>query len=285
MMSIPLAAWRLLLLVAWTALVLPAYWPLSWSGARVAVPLVRFYWRVACRLIGVEVEMRGAAPVAGRALFVGNHASYLDIPVLGSVLPGFFVAKREVAGWPGIGPLARIARTVFVERRANRSAEQRDELQRRLDAGDSLILFPEGTSSDGNRVLPFKSALFSVAERDGGTLPVQPFSVAYTRLDGMPLGRVMRPFYAWYGDMVLAPHIWTVLGLGRVRVEVELYPPMTVREAGSRKLLAFRAHALVAEGVARALAGRPAAAADSPLPASSDPLPAGGSPSVDLTPG
>src|SRR3546814_4926008 len=96
-------------------------------------------------------------------------------------------------------------------------------MTRRLEAGDDLVLFPEGTSGDGNRVLAFKSALFSVAERrpQGEPLTVQPVSIAYTRLDGLPLGRYLRPFFAWYGDMELGPHLWHAIGLGRVTVMVE----------------------------------------------------------------
>ncbi len=257
MTSAVIAATRLTLLVAWTAVVLPLYWPASQLRLAIAVPLVRGYWRVCCRLMGFEVRVRGRMHVDGPTLYVANHASYLDIPILGSVLPGFFVAKHEVAGWPGIGLLARVARTVFIERRARRSAEQRDELQRRLDKGESIILFPEGTSNDGNRVLPFKSALFSVAERNGGRLPVQPITVAYTRLDGMPMGRWLRPFYAWYGDMELAPHVWLALGLGRVAVEIEFHEPMSLAECGSRKALSARAFKRIAAGLAAANGGRP----------------------------
>lgn len=256
MTSALIAVTRLVLLVAWTTLVLPLYWPASQLELRIAAPLVRGYWRVFCRLMGLDVRVRGRMHVDGPTLYVANHASYLDIPVLGSVVPGFFVAKHEVARWPGIGLLARVARTVFIERRARRSAEQRDELQRRLDKGDSIILFPEGTSNDGNRVLPFKSALFSVAERNGGALPVQPITVAYTRLDGMPMGRMFRAFYAWYGDMELAPHAWLALGLGRVVVEVEFHEPMSLADCGSRKALSARAYEQIASGLTAANAGR-----------------------------
>lgn len=248
---------RLVLLLTLTLLALPVYLALARLGRRTESAVARAYWRGVCRIAGLRVAVRGQRLLGHPVLYVANHASYLDIAVLGSVIPAVFVAKSEVAGWPGIGFLARIAGTVFVQRRANHSARQRDVLQRRLDDGESLILFPEGTSNDGNRVLPFKSALFSAAERQGGRLPVQPVSVAYTRLDGMPMGRLVRPFYAWYGDMVLAPHLWAALGLGIVRVEVEFHPPTTVAELGSRKAVAAYCHRVIAEGCAAALAGRP----------------------------
>ena len=115
----------------------------------------------------------------------------MDISVVGSLIDGCFVAKAEIAGWPIFGFLTKLQRSVFVDRRPSRSVTQRDEIQHRLEAGDSMILFAEGTSSDGNRVLPFKSSLFAVAQRrvNGRPIMVQPVSVAFSHLDGMPMGR------------------------------------------------------------------------------------------------
>ena len=242
--------------VTWTLVILPIYWPLSAMERKTATLLAQSFWGVVCRLLGFQVVARGRMCMDTPVLYVCNHASYLDVFILGGLIPGFFVAKAEVAGWPVLGFLARIARTVFVERKSSRSAEQRDELGRRLEMGDSLILFPEGTSNDGNRVLPFKSALFSIADRNNGRLLVQPVSIAYTRLDGLPMGRFLRPFYAWYGDMTLAPHIWAAAGLGLVRVEVDFHPPSTIAEAGTRKHLALDCHRVISQAVARANAGR-----------------------------
>ncbi len=127
-----------------------------------------------------------------------------------------------------------------------------------MRAGSDLVLFPEGTSSDGNRVLPFKSALFGAAESlvDGAPVAVQPVSITYVRLNGMPMGRYLRPFFAWYGDMELASHLWALLGLGNVTVNVEFHPVVTRANFASRKALAEHCHNVVAEGVASALSGR-----------------------------
>ena len=121
-----------------------------------------------------------------------------------------------------------------------------------------MILFPEGTSGDGNRVLPFRSALFSAARSQPGeeSLVVQPVSIAYTELDDLPLGRYLRPLCAWYGDMDLAPHLWQLAGLGRLTVVVRFHSPVTLAELGSRKALANHCQAEVARGVAAALTGR-----------------------------
>jgi 1-acyl-sn-glycerol-3-phosphate acyltransferase len=217
------------------------------------------YHRLVCRVIGIRVSARGALAGARPLLVVGNHSSYLDIEVLGSLIPGSFVAKAEIAGWPFFGWLAKLQRSVFIERRSSKAREHKDEIEKRLLEGDVLILFPEGTSDDGNRLLPFRSALFSVAERriEGEPLVVQPVSLAYTRLDGMPMGRSFRPFFAWYGDMALAPHLWRMLGMGLVEVQVIFHEPVTIDRFGGRKALAEHCWRVVSEGVASLLAGRP----------------------------
>jgi 1-acyl-sn-glycerol-3-phosphate acyltransferase len=190
-------------------------------------------------------------------LFVGNHVSYIDITVLGSVLEASFVAKSEVARWPLFGILAKLQRTVFVERQSLRAVDQRDAIAQRLEAGDGLILFPEGTSSDGIRVLPFKSALFGVAERQSGSGPlvVQPFSLAYTHINGLPMGRDWQPLIAWYGDMALMPHMLRFLSLGIVRAEVRFHEPVTIGGFESRKDLADHCYRQVALGAVTARSG------------------------------
>jgi 1-acyl-sn-glycerol-3-phosphate acyltransferase len=229
----------------------------------------RFYHRCCCHILGISVCTIGTPAKARPVLFAANHISYLDITVLGALLDASFIAKREVAFWPLFGWLARLQRSVFIDRRARSTAHQRDSIAARLAANEALILFPEGTSGDGSRLLPFKSALFSVADlandpatdpaadpRAGGPLTVQPVSIAYTRLDGIPLGRTLRPFFAWYGSMSLAPHLWRMLGLGRLEVVVEFHPPTTLAACGSRKSLARYCEQRVAEGLAAALSGR-----------------------------
>lgn len=220
--------------------------------------LPRVYHRMCARILGIQVVVRGRRVRERPVLFAANHISYLDITALGAVVTGCFIAKSEVASWPLFGVLAKLQRSVFIARRRSAVARHGDQIAQRLDHGDNLILFPEGTSGDGSRVLPFKSALFSVAERRPGEklLTVQPVSIAYTRLNGVPLGRGLRPFFAWYGDMELAPHLWTVAALGQLTVEVEFHPPVTLEEAGSRKELARLVRLRVADGLARANAGR-----------------------------
>ena len=250
---------RLVVYLAWTFACIPvqAILLLLRSRLRSTFPIV--YHRTCLKIVGIDVQVRGKRCRNHPVLFAANHSSYLDITVLGATMPISFVAKAEVAKWPLYGLLAKLQRTVFVDRQVRNVVEQRAHMAARLEAGDDLVLFPEGTSSDGNRVLPFKSALLSTAEIEIKSKPVsvQPISIAYTHLDGIPLGRHFRPFYTWFGDMDMASHIWQMMALGKLRVVVEFHSPITVEEAGSRKILAQRCWASVAGGVASAIAGRP----------------------------
>ncbi len=222
------------------------------------------YSRFLCRLFGLNVTVIGT-PVQDRGvLMVANHTSYLDIIVIGGTARVSFVAKSEVNTWPFFGLMARLYETVFVERsRRSQAGVARDQLRERLVAGDALVLFPEGTSNDGNRVLPFKSALMGAVEAEIGTdaegriqhVPVQPVSISYVGFHGMPMGRENRPLFAWYGDMALVPHLWEAVTAGPVDVIVEFHEPMTVDSMGGRKPLAARAESIVRQGQARALAG------------------------------
>jgi len=231
------------------------------------------YHRFLCRLLGIRVLVQGMPHQHGACLIAANHTSWLDIPVLASLAPIAFVAKREVAGWPFFGALAKLQRTVFVDReRRTRTADSRNAIHARIAAGDTLVLFPEGTSSNGNKVLPFKSALMSVAqlaivkgeEDREDDLVVQPVSIAYVRLHGLPMGRQFRPFFAWYGDMDLFPHLAKAFSMGPIDVVVEYHPPVTLREIGNRKALAAYCEERCRQGVMAALMGR----ADRPTPPS-----------------
>jgi lyso-ornithine lipid O-acyltransferase len=266
--SAPLKIGRLLCYLAWTASLMPVQavgLTLRCGWTRTLPP---FYHRWCCRILGLRVRRCGMPTAARPVLYVANHVSYTDISVLGSLIAGSFIAKAEVAHWPLFGSLAKLQRTVFVDRRVRSTVLQRDAMTRRLAARDALILFPEGTSGDGSRVLPFKSALLSAAETrpETGTVTVQPVSIAYTRLDGIPLGRLYRPFFAWYGAIALAPHLWRMIGLGTVEVVVEFHPPTCLADCGSRKGLAAYCHGRIAGGVAAAISGRPQPVPEPPPP-------------------
>jgi lyso-ornithine lipid O-acyltransferase len=265
---------RLALYLAWTVGLMPVQLIGLALRRRWTSRLPVFYHRWCCRILGFRIRVVGTPTAERPVLFAANHISYTDVTILGSVIPGSFIAKAEVADWPFFGWLAKLQRSVFVDRRVRSTATQRDAISDRLAAGDALILFPEGTSGDGNRVLPFKSALFGAAQM-GKSLPpviVQPVSLAYTRLDGIPIGRLYRPFFAWYGAVDLAPHMWSMVGLGTVEVVVEFHPPTFLSDCGSRKALAGYCHARIAGGVAGALFGRQQPVPDPPGSSAGVPL-------------
>lgn len=253
-----LRLWRIALYVVVTLTVAPVQAVLLLCKAPLARRFPSIYHRLCMRIMGFRIDVVGEPSSAHPTLYVANHSSYLDIPVLGSILHASFVAKAEIAGWPVFGMLAKLQRSVFVDRRPGSTKQQRDALVNRLEEDDDLIIFPEATSSDSIHMIPFKSALLSVAEYrpHGAPLVVQPVTVAYLRLDGMPLGRFYRPFIAWYGAMQVAPHLWTVIGLGRISVRIIFHPVVTLDQFSSRKDLAVHCYKVIAAGLAAALAGR-----------------------------
>jgi 1-acyl-sn-glycerol-3-phosphate acyltransferase len=261
-----LGVFRLSLYGAVTLVLIPVQIAILLVAPRLWWWLPFAYHKLCCRIIGLKVRVVGAPAKTRPALFVSNHVSYLDIPVLGSAVPVAFVAKTEVAQWPGYGLLAKLQRTVFVDRRRNTTLEQRDSIRSRLASGDALVLFPEGTSNDGNRILPFRSALLSVAEAAPADRPlaIQPVSIAYTSVNGVPLGWGLRPLVAWYGGMELGGHLWRFTRLGRVEVVVQFHDEARVGDFPSRKELTRYCSGAIAGGVDRALGGRLPAAGGAP---------------------
>jgi len=242
-----------------TLLGIPVQWLLLKLRSPAARTLPWRYHKLVAALFGIHIKVIGR-PVTGEGvLMVANHTSWADIVIFSAATPLSFVSKAEVARWPLFGTLARLQRSVFVERhRRSATGETRDVIRERLLDGDTLLLFPEGTSHDGNTVLPFKSALLGAAEArlaGGAHVKVQPVSTAFTGLHGLPMGRENRPLFAWYGDMEMVPHLWEALLAGPLDVVVQFHQPLS-QDAMDRKTLARRAEELVREGQAEALAGR-----------------------------
>ena len=235
------------------------------GAAKRAFP--RFYWGSLCWLIGLKVRIIGAPAdrtANGRpVIYVCNHTSWLDVLVFGAQLDACFIAKSEVATWPLVGWIARLGRTAFTSRQRSRTAGERDAMRERLDSGDSLILFPEGTSSDGSRVMPFRSAFLSLAEAPTGAAQrpplVQPVSLVFDRLAGMPVGRSNRLVFAWYGDMNLASHAWPLLQMTGMGATMLLHTPMNPEAFPSRKALTAATYRAVADGAATLRQNRPIA--------------------------
>jgi 1-acyl-sn-glycerol-3-phosphate acyltransferase len=257
---------RLVLVLLWTALAAVVQAPMLVLPGRGKVVVPRIYWGGMCAILGLGIRVVGTPAhrtADGRpVIFVSNHSSWLDILVLGARLEACFIAKEEVGRWPVIRTIARLGRTVYVRRQRNSTARERDEMRARLAAGDSLVLFPEGTTSDGSRVLEFRSAFLSIAETPASPagLPpiVQPVSIVYDRLAGLPTGRASRPLFSWYGDMEIASHYWQLARHGGMRASVILHAPLDPRDFANRKALARATWAAAAEGAALLRQNRPA---------------------------
>jgi lyso-ornithine lipid O-acyltransferase len=232
-------------LVAMTLMLIP----LQWISIVLRAPTRRLipvgYHRAVCALLGIRIRVIGQRTRAQPLLLVANHSSWLDVPVITAVAPVVFVAKREVASWPLLGLLAKLQRSVFVDReRRHKTLEVNAQIAQRLAAGDPVVLFGEGTSSDGNRVLPFRTALIGAAQdalaaaTPGGGVMIQPLSIAYVGLDGLPLGRQHRPLAAWYGDMDFVSHFRGLLRHGALDVVVSWGEPIPYLAGSDRKAVA-----------------------------------------------
>ncbi|MBS0560402.1 MAG: 1-acyl-sn-glycerol-3-phosphate acyltransferase [Proteobacteria bacterium] len=256
---------RFLLVFLWTLVSLPTQAACLLLPGRAKVVFARLYWAVFARLLGVRVRVigqsagNGAAPHR-RVVYASNHSSWLDIAVLGGRLDACFIAKAEIAGWPLVATIARLGRTVFITRQRGATGRERDAMRARLAEGDDLILFPEGTTSDGSRVLPFRSAFFGIVEpQPGQPAPlIQPVSVVYDRLAGLPTGRASRPLFAWYGDMDIASHSWRLAQHRGLRATVLLHTPLDPAAFADRKALSAAVWRAVADGAATLRQNRPA---------------------------
>lgn len=215
--------------------------------------LPRLFHSWVTRALGITTVIHGQPVQASGVLFVANHLSWADIPVLGSRIRGSFVAKHEVEGWGMVGWLADLQRTIYVERgRRTASGVQSGAVAERLAAGGNLILFPEGTSSDGVRPLPFKSSLFAAVEQPGmAGVTIQPVTIAYTRINGLPVTRKRLLEIAWIGDVGLTSHAVQFMNLGRVRAEIIFHEAVRAGDFPDRKALARHCHAVVADGYRR----------------------------------
>jgi 1-acyl-sn-glycerol-3-phosphate acyltransferase len=260
---------RTVLVLIVFALVTIVLIPVQWIAVALRRPLRRrvpvFYHRFVCRLLGVRVRGSGR-PVGDRPLLiVANHSSWLDISIITSLAPVVFVAKSEIARWPFFGLLAKLQRTVFVERdRRQKTSEVNAQIAQRLAEGDPVLLFGEGTAGDGNRVLPFRTALIgaardAIAAAGNDRIWIQPLSIAYVGQQGIALGRHLRPRAAWYGKMKLTEHIGRIVRNGAMDVSVTWGEPIPYDGAIDRKLLARQLESAVRATTIAALRGKAAA--------------------------
>jgi len=203
------------------------------------------FHRTFCRLAGVRIREIGHRTRDTPVLILANHVSWLDICVIGALAPVVFIAKSEVASWPVFGFLAKLQRTIFIEReRRQKTGAATQEIGDRLLGGDAVVLFAEGTSSDGIRILPFRSALIGAVHHALGEsvhhkeITVQPLSLAYVGFGGLPVGRALRENVAWYGDAELIPHFIGILAAGATDITVSWGEATAYDMTADRKAIA-----------------------------------------------
>ncbi len=233
---------KLLIILPWLALSIVLLQIACW--ARISGNIRRMFilrsYRVIARVLGLRVRVEGKMSGARPLLVVTNHSSYLDILVLGAAEKVCFAPKAEIARWPIIGTVCRITGCVFIDRRPQQTRGNVLALKKALSNGCAVALFPEGTTSDGKRVLPFRSSYFALAEpgEEDFALTVQPATIRYERWHGLPIDISQRPLLAWYGDMTLLPHFMHLLRSGPLEVVVQFHPPILHNDIKDRKYLA-----------------------------------------------
>lgn len=261
----PGAILRLLVLALGTLVLLPVQLVLVQLGPRHGWRLPPIYHRFVCLCLGVRRTVRGTPPPKGRGgLIVANHVSWLDISVIAAERPVSFVAKSEVANWPVIGLLAKLQRSVFIDRmRRSATAEATAEIGERLAEGQSIVLFAEGTTGDGTRILPLRSSLLgAVGEAIGrngnedADVTVYPLTITYTGYHGMVGGRFERAALAWYGDTELAPHLRAMFDAGAIDAELAWGEPIRMGRKTSRKEATRLAEAAIRRARNEAVTGR-----------------------------
>lgn len=244
---------KILLLILWCALLVPIQCVVMLFTKGPGSYYVPQLWHKGItRILGIRVEVDGVPPSKHQTIFVANHLSYGDVFAIGSFLRASFVAKEDIESWPVFGFLCKVQQTAFISRSSGQARKVANSLDEMLNSGKSLILFPEGTSTDGRTVLPFKSSLFSLIWRPTGPLAIQPFTVTLLETDGKPLddsSSASRDIYAWYGDMDFGPHIMALLKTKGAKVRLTFHPVIIPTPDDDRKTLSKQAWTIVHEGL------------------------------------
>lgn len=215
---------------------------------------IPYHWHKAvCWVFGLKLETQGTPYTNSQTIYVCNHTSYLDIPLIGSVLKASFVAKKEVASWPVFGLLSKLQQTAFISRDKEDAAKEKNALSNMMAAGKSLIIFPEGTSTDGKEVLPFKSSLFSLAYGDYKNLMIQPITLEISEVNSQkPEKQDIRDLYSWHNkmDIDLSLHLIKFSECKGAKVKLIFHDAFAANSYENRKTLAKACHESVSNGLA-----------------------------------
>lgn len=246
--STPLAIFRAVLLVIALVLALPfvfTLWALRLQKPRAKA--AQLFFKLSLHVLHFRITSIGAPSDLRPLMIVSNHSSYLDVFVVGAQIPVSFTPKREVRSWPVIGFLCVLADCVFVERRPAYMEQARSEMAKRISEGRVLCLFPEGTTSNGKTLKPFKSGFLSLAEDHA--LPVQPASITLTHIGDDVITDATREMAAWVGDATFFGHFWNVLGMPGLRATIRWHAPLHLKDFADRKALTKAAETMVTAGV------------------------------------
>ena len=256
LVSRPTSARRILTYLALVILCLPVQLILRRITRRATwIKFCQWHHRRTLACFDIKLIETGSPNTDGPTLFVANHNSYLDIAALGACAPASFVAMEQVGLWPLFGLLSKLQDTVFIDRQVKSIVEQQRQLTSRLDQRQNLFIFPEGSSYTGTHILPFRSSLLAVAKHqvDGKPILIQPVSVTFAKLNGLPIPRGLRAFYGWYGNPDLLSHMVKAAGLGRLTLQVDWHPPKTLADFdGNRKTLTAYCEQQVRRSMAKA---------------------------------
>lgn len=226
---------------------------LVFHRGRYAYVVPKIWQKLVCFIFQIRVRVEGHICTQGQTFFVSNHISYLDIPALGSVVKGSFIAKRDVATWPVFGRLSVLQQTLFISRDRKDAAQGKRMLSAALAQKKNLIVFPEGTSTEGVSVYPFKSSLFSIAlQEEAQGLFIQPITLKIDRINGRtPETQAVRDIYAWHVnmDMGLGPHLWRFAQSRGAQIRLVFHPPVTTKDYSDRKTLAKHCQNAVSMGL------------------------------------
>lgn len=217
-------------------------------GKRIALLYPKFFHDFCTRLVGINVLLEGEPAKGENIVYLGNHVSYFDVQVLGGLVEGTFIAKKDIESWPFFGLMGKMGQTIYMSRNPADAAKESQMLEERLKQPSPIIIFPEGTSSNGESVLPFKSSLFQLfLNKD---ITIQPFTVSIMSVEGkVPVTAEMRDRYAWHGDMDLIPHLWDFVKSKGATVKVTFQNPIATHSFKDRKLLCDACYAGVVKGL------------------------------------
>ena len=231
---------RLIIFLLLTLALLPFQFIIVFFIKNYAYIIPYFYHKICLRIFGIKIKTFGKVSINFPVLLISNHASYLDIIILGSLFKTSFIAKKEISKWPLLGILAKLQNTIFIDRRISSLRSQENQIIKHLNKKKNLVIFPEGTSSDGNRVLPFKSSLFNIFEKNlNSKILVQTITIIYKKINGIPMNRIERKNITWHSNMDLIPNIFNVLKKLSIEVEVIFNDEFLPSKEYDRKKLAL----------------------------------------------